>query len=851
MKKVFLVLFLSGALLYAQNLQLKGVVEEYQTGTRLSGANIYVTELNSGTTSSTTGTFTIDLPNQGSYTLIFSYIGYSTITETIEITEKVTERVFKLSSESVLLNETVVQASRAQFRKTPIAFTQVDDKDIDQRLGSRDVVNVLESSPSVYVSAQGGGTGDLRLNMRGFGQTNIGIMINGVPVNNPENGEVYWTNWAGVSDVVDYIQVQRGLGANPYSVSSIGGNINIVTKGIGKGIPQRKIRSEFGSDNFRKLTVTIADELVPGKLSINALVSKKSWDGYADRTQFDEFTYFLSIGGIFENHSLELQVMGSPQNHGQRLTMHTISYWKSHGKKFNSDWGYLNGSPLNIRDNVFHKPSINLNHNWQINNKTVLATTAYFTYGQGGGTVPYWVDFARNKEGLVNLDLEWEKNTSTIRSDLDPDLYYTENALRFTVHKDYWSGIISNIRYSNNKLELSGGIDARYYYAQNYRKIDNLLGGDYTLYSSNLNLDPNTMLYVGDKVDYNADSYVRQLGGFAQAEYNYDPLTVYANASLSLTGYKRVDYFNYSPTDPKRETDWKDLTGFTLKHGYNYNINKNNNVFVNLGFFSRAPLSENVFDYTNNEYQGIKNEKILNLEGGYGLQTGVILFKINGYYTSWKDKAIRTDVQDTRTGQRFFYNIAGADARHTGIELESKFAPVNNLEFRAMLSYAVNKWTNNVNAVVAPESDPLQQKEINSYVKDVFVGGFPMTTASISMFYKKQVTTSGIIYFNPVYNFAGRHYAQYNPDQRTDAGDEGVNPWRIPDYFLIDVHLGYEINLNEYSIESLNIGFHVFNILDNKDYIIDAVDGAAHDAHSALVWFGRDRWWHTSLTLSF
>ena len=55
-------------------------------------------------------------------------------------------------------------------------------------------------------------------------------MINGVPVNDMENGSVYWSNWAGLSDVTSAMQVQRGLGASKVAVPSIGGTINIISK---------------------------------------------------------------------------------------------------------------------------------------------------------------------------------------------------------------------------------------------------------------------------------------------------------------------------------------------------------------------------------------------------------------------------------------------------------------------------------------------------------------------------------------------------------------------------------------------------------------------------------------------
>ena len=53
----------------------------------------------------------------------------------------------------------------------------------------------------------GGGSGDSRVNVRGFNQRNVAVLINGVPVNDMENGWVYWSNWDGMSDVTNSIQV--------------------------------------------------------------------------------------------------------------------------------------------------------------------------------------------------------------------------------------------------------------------------------------------------------------------------------------------------------------------------------------------------------------------------------------------------------------------------------------------------------------------------------------------------------------------------------------------------------------------------------------------------------------------
>lgn len=98
-------------------------------------------------------------------------------------------------------------------RKTPVALSVVTAKEIEEKLSTQEFPEVLKSLPSVYATKEGGALGDGRINLRGFETENIAVMVNGVPVNEMEWGGIYWSNWAGLSDVTRFIQVQRGLGA--------------------------------------------------------------------------------------------------------------------------------------------------------------------------------------------------------------------------------------------------------------------------------------------------------------------------------------------------------------------------------------------------------------------------------------------------------------------------------------------------------------------------------------------------------------------------------------------------------------------------------------------------------------
>lgn len=86
------------------------------------------------------------------------------------------------------LEEISVIANRAKARETPVAFSNVSKSDLSNRLASRDLPMILSETPSVYASMSGGGSGDSRVNVRGFNQRNVAVLINGVPVNDMENG---------------------------------------------------------------------------------------------------------------------------------------------------------------------------------------------------------------------------------------------------------------------------------------------------------------------------------------------------------------------------------------------------------------------------------------------------------------------------------------------------------------------------------------------------------------------------------------------------------------------------------------------------------------------------------------
>ena len=175
----------------------------------LEGANVVIVGTDLGATADDSGAFSMREIPAGTYDVTATFIGYSPMTLSVVVGEEGTSVLdFELEVGTVVLSDVEVLASRAS-ETTPVAFTNIDKVDMELRLGSQDLPMILNTTPSVYATQQGGGAGDARINIRGFNQRNIAVMINGVPQNDMENGWVYWSNWDGVGDTAASIQVQR------------------------------------------------------------------------------------------------------------------------------------------------------------------------------------------------------------------------------------------------------------------------------------------------------------------------------------------------------------------------------------------------------------------------------------------------------------------------------------------------------------------------------------------------------------------------------------------------------------------------------------------------------------------
>ena len=209
---------------------ISGTIIDADTNESLVSATVTLDGTTKGSVSDLDGTFIIRNVSNGKHQLSISFVGYENKQMEVDVNGDLDIGTVALASTALGLEEIQVVASYAIDRKTPVAVSTIKTEEIEAKVGNQEFPEILKATPSVYATKQGGGFGDARINVRGFDQRNTAVLINGIPVNDMENGWVYWSNWAGLSDVTRSMQVQRGLGASKLAISSVGGTINIITK---------------------------------------------------------------------------------------------------------------------------------------------------------------------------------------------------------------------------------------------------------------------------------------------------------------------------------------------------------------------------------------------------------------------------------------------------------------------------------------------------------------------------------------------------------------------------------------------------------------------------------------------
>ena len=781
----------------------------------------------------------------------------------------------------------------AKERVTPIAFSTISKSEIDLKAGNLEFVRTFIKTPGVYQNEDNGGYGDGQMWLRGFSNFNTATVINGQPVNDMENGKVYWSNWAGLTDVTSTVQIQRGLGSTSLATPSVGGTVSIITDPA--ELPEGgKISFTAGNDSYMKTTVSYATGKNAKGWSSSYLLSQWSGDGYRNGTAGEGTTYFVAVGYSPEEsaHNFNLSLMGAGQWHHQAYYGHRLEDYLDAGpkqgndyRKFNYVYGQYRGEEFSVLRNYYHKPLGTFNWDWKVNDNISLSTSLYGSAGRGGGTgtrgrnydlTPYresFMDFYngggsayRNADYTINWDAVEASNLAnagTVQGGIfDGYKVGTHNyrgselggsprnttVRRFSTNSHNWFGGISKLKINSDNFRYEVGVDLRTYAGFHYRGISDFIGLDGFISTANEHVysdGSNAGHIVATAYE---SSPFKDLGfkdpNNTQRNYKgnvrwtgFNGLIEYVGSgdftAVLQAGTNSVTYFSnqYYFTEPKGESPKITVNGGYLKGGASFQINKQSNVFANAGFIKRPPVFDGVFINADYDYE---QAEIIENET-------ITSFEL-GYNFFGKKVKAKINAYSTTWGDRSFVDYSGVDPdrirtvfsgveqNHIGIEAEATWFVSADLRVNASLSAGDWKYTKNFEGVSTnAETGASLGSTGTLYMDDVKIGDAAQFTTYLGATY---IVNDAFSFDIDWLSFDGL-YGDFDVTDSVFSSADNDGAIKLPAYNIIDLGLTYKTELfgNRFQIRA-----NINNLFD-EEYISQA-NTNVHAAPGDRTWNG-------------
>ena len=778
----------------------------------------------------------------------------------------------------------------AEDRKTPVAVSTITGEEIQKKIGTQDITMTLANTPSIYVAGQSGAFGDTRISVRGFDQTNTAFMLNGQPINGMEDGKMYWSNWSGMNDIANVVQIQRGLGSSKLAISSVGGTVNFVMRSTSKS-EGGFAYAGFANDNYLKTTFSYDTGLKDNGWSTSLLLTHWQGDGYAEGTFGQGQTYFFSVGyKMNDKHNFNFLMTGAPQWHDQNFTK-SIATYLDRGRKYNNNYGYYGDRYLTERRNFYHKPVFNINWDYTIDDKSSLSTVLYASTGNGGGTGGRGQRL-RTDDGYIDYDAIYAYNLSTSGAGGN---YAAEGGYitRASMNMHNWVGLVSNYETElSDNLSFNVGTDLRTYYGEHYRIVENFHG--LTSWQENIRLrDQNnnhdtygtygTYKYVvatesmganpwdatftnfdeDQKIAYSNDERISYGGLFTQLEYSKDDFSAFFQGSVSQTMYQRFDHYQYADQSlidgtssqwtgealPDGITDGVnsekvDNFGYNAKAGVGFGLGENGQAYVNAGYYSRAPYFDNIYlNFTNRINPNTSNETIIGLELGYVYEVENFSARVDVYRTSWAD---RITASSYVSDDALFYEISeGVSQLHQGVELEFFAKPQPEMPYTIKGFLSVGDWIYEGDAITRVQDE--DQNVLSTELEDVD-GGKVGDAAQFSAGLGLDVDLAERLSFDTDVRFYDDLYANVG------AVKENLE---LPSYHIFDMGLSYKMFVND---GTLDVRLNINNVFDNV-YISELRSAIAAGEGTGVLYdgidtanqgyFGLGRTWNVGLRYNF
>ncbi len=717
-----------------------------------------------------TGAFVLEALPDGAYNMTVTADGYVAANVNVSIANGFVKDMMRIS----LLPEQVV----AEVDDSSFVEFDMDDS------GFTDNPTIMYGSNDVFTQVAGYGFSSVRFKNRGYESESQDIYLAGVKMNDALSGYSPFSLWSGLNEAMRSKNTSIGQESAEYGLGHFNGTTNILGNPSSVRPGWRfSVLSNSALYRLRLMANYASGELDNGlsyAFNISARVGGNDW---IEGVYYKNISYYAGIEKKFDSGSrLALFSFANTGERGAQNASTQEVYDLMGDNMYNSNWGYQSGKVRNSRVRRTFEPVTVLKYTASPSDNLDLSATVLYRCGSNGYTALDWYDAAdprpdyyRNLPSYFYMDdddynrvnegkYNWAKESWTNHSKdyanyqhLDWDRLYNVNynseggrskyvqEERHVDQRDLNLALSANW-YATDRFTLTAGIDGKLNRTENYKKIADLLGGQYYLnidqyaerdFASNAALVQNDLDYFlshgsaeqitkGGKYGYDYYAHVRRANAWVNTRYTLDNLTATVGGAVGYESFYREgllrkglfagldDAGNEISYQGKTLTTYdskgnvisskgkSDVAGFLTwagKVSLAYYINGGHRFSLNAGCFNDAPNFNDAFvspRTRNTMIEGLTAQKTISADVNYQWESNGYSLRLTGFWTAINDQSDLMSIYDD--AQQSFSNFAltGINQRNMGVEFGAKVPlPLQGLSLSGVLSLGEYIYTSN------------------------------------------------------------------------------------------------------------------------------------------------------------
>ena len=699
--------------LQAEAVVLSGKVVNHETGVPIPAASVRLIETGQATSTDDSGGFRFEVASDTRVTVAVSHVGHAPVRQIVESADLA--GALELRLEPIVLpgEEVVITTTRVSSQTDAVPHSNLTREEIERDHAVEDAPMLLSKQPGAYAySDAGNGVGYSYLQIRGFDQRRISVLLNGVPQNDPESHQVYWVDMPDLLETASDIQIQRGVGASLYGASAAGGVVSIETSPYTQ-VPKLALDLAGGSYDTHKFKLEGNSGLIDGRYAVYGRYSRITSDGYRDQSWTDMWSYFVGVARYDHDLTNRFHAYGGPEN------LHLAYYGidpvtMATDRKFN---------PLTYEDETdnFNQPHYELLTDWKISETWSLSNSLFYIKGDGY-YIQSWPYSSNALLGLSSIqtrdslaydpihyetvvtdtqfvqdsslygDTLWHQvEVSTFRRDTLPsgDTVFTVNqfnnaVLQRWVQNDFL-GMAPRFKLTHGSGTLQFGGSFDYHHGYHFGEVRSA--------------QPAPAGFLAGQDYYSYDGYRTSAIAFVEENFKYAERW---HLSLALQySWRRYSLRHDSRGNVSYDLDY---TAWSPRLGILYRLASPHALYLNAARSEHEPAHTDIFrpDEVEDPTQffgtwdpvsGVASdpymqpEEVTALDLGYRRTTERLLFDINGFY-QWFDHEIVAAGGLDMNGTPIRTNAG--QSIHRGVEGLVKFKPIHQLELSANATWSDN-----------------------------------------------------------------------------------------------------------------------------------------------------------------